>query len=96
MRRKTILNGFRYALAIFSGKIIFNRAMPERLRTLRHCIFTEGSQPKLHLQRRFLRKRGGGGKFLQTFSRAELPQSSLTVFDSSLGGSLWHGEKVSD
>ena len=30
------------ALAIFSGKIIFNRAMPERLRTLRHCIFTGG------------------------------------------------------
>ena len=28
------------ALAIISGKIIFNRAMPERLRTLRHCIFT--------------------------------------------------------
>ena len=25
-----------------SGKIIFNRAMPERLRTLRHCIFTGG------------------------------------------------------
>ena len=31
-----------YALAIISGKIIFNRAMPERLRTLRHCIFTGG------------------------------------------------------
>ena len=30
------------ALAIFSGKIILNRAMPERLRTLRHCIFTGG------------------------------------------------------
>ena len=30
------------ALAIISGKIIFNRAMPERLRTLRHCIFTGG------------------------------------------------------
>ena len=28
------------ALAIISGKNIFNRAMPERLRTLRHCIFT--------------------------------------------------------
>ena len=28
------------ALATISGKIIFNRAMPERLRTLRHCIFT--------------------------------------------------------
>ena len=27
---------------MFSGKIIFNRAMPERLRTLRHCIFTGG------------------------------------------------------
>ena len=31
-----------FALRIFSGKIIFNRAMPERLRTLRHCIFTRG------------------------------------------------------
>jgi hypothetical protein len=30
------------ALAIVSGKIILNRAMPERLRTLRHCIFTGG------------------------------------------------------
>ena len=29
-----------FALRIFSGKNIFNRAMPERLRTLRHCIFT--------------------------------------------------------
>ena len=31
-----------YALAIVSGKMILNRAMPERLRTLRHCIFTGG------------------------------------------------------
>ena len=31
-----------FALRIFSGKIILNRAMPERLRTLRHCIFTGG------------------------------------------------------
>ena len=31
-----------FALRIFSGKIIFDRAMPERLRTLRHCIFTGG------------------------------------------------------
>ena len=30
------------ALAIISGKIIFNRAKPERLRTLRLCIFTGG------------------------------------------------------
>ena len=32
----------RCALAISRGRIIFNRAMPERLRTLRHCIFTGG------------------------------------------------------
>ena len=31
-----------FALRIISGRIIFNRAMPERLRTLRHCIFTGG------------------------------------------------------
>ena len=30
------------ALAIVSGKIILNRAMPERLRTLRYSIFTGG------------------------------------------------------
>ena len=29
-----------FALRIISGNIIYNRAMPERLRTLRHCIFT--------------------------------------------------------
>ena len=40
--RGRILNALRFALRIFSGKIIFNRAMPERLRTLRHCIFTGG------------------------------------------------------
>ena len=40
MLRGTIWNALRVALRIISGKIIFNRAMPERLRTLRHCIFT--------------------------------------------------------
>ena len=29
-------------MRIISGKNILNRAMPERLRTLRHCIFTGG------------------------------------------------------
>ena len=29
-------------LRIISGKTIFNRTMPERLRTLRHCIFIDG------------------------------------------------------
>ena len=31
-----------FALRIISGKTIFNRTMPEHLRTLRHCIFTDG------------------------------------------------------
>ena len=31
-----------FALRIFSGKIILNRAKPERLRTLRYPIFTGG------------------------------------------------------
>ena len=30
------------ALAIFSGKIIINFGIPERLRTLRYSIFTDG------------------------------------------------------
>ena len=38
----TILNGFRYALAIFSGKIILNFGISERLRAFRYPIFTEG------------------------------------------------------
>ena len=38
----TIWNGFRCALAIFSGKIILNFGISERLRTFRYPIFTEG------------------------------------------------------
>ena len=37
---RTILNGFRFALAIFRGRIILIRAMPGSLRAVRHCIFT--------------------------------------------------------
>ena len=71
----------RCTLAIFSGKIIFNRTKPERLRTLRLCIFTErGRNGQLHLQRRLLRKRGAAGNF----QRAELPQSKPDGFASSL------------
>ena len=47
---------------MFSGKNILNRAMPERLWTLRHCIFhRRGRREKRHLQRCFLRKRGAYG-----------------------------------
>ena len=41
--RGTIWNGLRLAPAVFSGRIIFKRAMPERPRKLRHCIFTGGA-----------------------------------------------------
>ena len=36
------MNGFRCALAIFSGKIILNFGISERLRAFRYPIFTEG------------------------------------------------------
>ena len=36
------MNARRAALRIFSGKIIYNRAMPGGLRTARHCVFTGG------------------------------------------------------
>ena len=38
----TIWNGFRFALAIISGKFVFNFGIAERLRTLRYPIFTGG------------------------------------------------------
>ena len=38
--RRTIWNGLRFALAIISGKNIYNFGAPERLRTLRCSIFT--------------------------------------------------------
>ena len=36
------MNARRAALRIFSGEIIYNRAMPGGLRTARHCVFTGG------------------------------------------------------
>ena len=42
------------ALRIFSGRIIFNFGIPERLRTLRYPFFHgRGHKGKLHLQRLF-------------------------------------------
>ena len=37
-----IWKGFRFAIAIISGKFIFNFGIAERLRTLRYPIFTGG------------------------------------------------------
>ncbi|RAW66143.1 hypothetical protein C4N21_04985 [Faecalibacterium prausnitzii] len=39
-----IWKGFRFALAIISGKFIFNFGIAERLRTLRYPIFTGGGR----------------------------------------------------
>ena len=40
--RRTILNGFRCALAMFSGRIILNFGTSEHLRAFRYPIFTGG------------------------------------------------------
>ena len=49
----TILNGLRFALAINSGIFIFIRAMPDSLRAVRHCIFTERDVKKNSIICRF-------------------------------------------
>ena len=70
------------ALAIISGKNIFNRAMPERLRTLRHCIFTgRGRKGKRQLPR-LLPAEAAARR--ESFLFAELPQSKPDGFASSL------------
>ena len=43
------MNGFRCALAIFSGKIILNFGIAERLRAFRYPIFTGGVVKGNHL-----------------------------------------------
>ena len=71
------------ALAIISGKIIFNRAMPERLRTLRHCIFTgRGRKGKRQLPR-LLPAEAAARR--ESFLLAGLPQSKPDGFASFLG-----------
>jgi len=43
-----------FALRIFSGRMIFNFGIPERLRTLRYPFFHgRGCEGKRHLQRLF-------------------------------------------
>ena len=57
-----IWKGFRFALAIISGKFIFNFGIAERLRTLRYPIFTGGVVPENGSSGAcFLRKRGAAG-----------------------------------
>ena len=53
------------ALAIISGKNIYNFGIAERLRALRYPIVTGRSRKgKRQVQRRVLRKRGAAGKLL--------------------------------
>ena len=72
-------------MRIISGKNILNRAMPERLRTLRHCIFTRGGMEENGSCRAaFCESAALQGKIFADFQRAELPQSKPDGFDSSL------------
>ena len=73
----------RCTLAIISGKIIFNRAMPERLRTLRHCIFTRRGRNGKRQLPRLLPAEAAARQ--DSFLFAELPQSKPDGFASSLG-----------
>ena len=76
------------ALAIFSGKIIFNRAMPERLRTLRHCIFTGGDVEENDIcSAAFCESAALRNQLSACRKRAKLLQSKPDGFDSS----LWEG-----
>ena len=57
-----IWKGFRFAIAIISGKFIFNFGIAERLRTLRYPIFTGGGVTENGSSSAcFLRKRGAAG-----------------------------------
>ena len=57
-----IWKGFRFALAIISGKFIFNFGIAERLRTLRYPIFTGGGVTENGSSSAcFLRKCGAAG-----------------------------------
>ena len=73
------------ALAIFSGKNIFNFGFQESLRTFLKPFFTgRGRKGKRHLQRRFLRKRGAAGERL-------LPLGGAVA--QRLRGYKWRSEK---
>ena len=57
-----IWKGFRFAIAIISGKFIFNFGIAERLRTLRYPIFTGGGVTENGSSSAcFLRKCGAAG-----------------------------------
>ena len=72
-------NALRFALRINSGKIIFNRAMPERLRTLRHCIFTRGVATENCICSAAFCESAARESFLQTFSGLNSLSQSLTA-----------------
>ena len=72
------------ALAIFSGKIIFNRAMPERLRTLRHCIFTGGVvEGNSRCSAAFCESEALRGNLRQALNRLNSLSQNLTVLTAS-------------
>ena len=64
------MNGFRCALAMFSGKIILNFGISERLRAFRYPIFTGGVVEKNSIcSATFCESAALQEKFLPAFSR---------------------------
>ena len=77
---KTILNGFRFALAIFSGRIIFISRLSRSAERSKRYFHGRDRKGKQHLQRRFLRKRGAaGGRLLPLGGAGQIIISSATV-----------------
>ncbi|MBD8928697.1 MAG: hypothetical protein EGQ85_08810 [Faecalibacterium prausnitzii] len=61
VKRRTIQNARRVALGIFSGRIILNFGISERLRAFRYPIFTREKGP------RSVRRRSGGRNHRYSF-----------------------------
>ena len=55
------MNGFRFALAIFSGRIIFISRLSRSAERSKRYFHRGGRKRKRQMQRRFLRKRGAAG-----------------------------------
>ena len=72
------MNGFRCALAMFSGRIILNFGISERLRAFRYPIFTGGVVEKNSIcSAAFCESAALQEKFLPAFSR---PTRHVTIF----------------
>ena len=92
-RGATIQNALRFALGIFSGRIILIFRVCRTLRSAPNAIFTGGERDReRHLQRRFLRKRGAAEKRARPLSLAALASSPKGGASGETGGFAIHPE----